>query len=117
MPEVSAPGRSGWWRCIWMGCSGENTGSLSRQFRSELGLGGAEVAQEGRRREASGRGRGDNPVLSRILFVEEGGHLFLFPLGWEVRRGRGENPVYRESSMSKRVAPVPPGHLSGGVPV
>jgi hypothetical protein len=61
-----------------MGRSGDNTGSLSRQFRLDWGRldwgwetpGGG---LRGHRRGGPERGRGENPVLSRLLFVEEGG--------------------------------------------
>jgi hypothetical protein len=56
-----------------MGRSGENTGSLSRQFRRDLGLGDTGRRPKGHRRGVSERGIGENPVLSRLLFVEEGG--------------------------------------------
>jgi len=68
-----------------MGCSDENTRSLSRQFMPDLGQGGTGSRPRGHRRGVSERGRGKNPVLSRLLFVEEGGTWFSLVLRGAVR--------------------------------
>lgn len=59
-----------------MGCSGENTGSICRLMRSDLGWGNPQEDTEDSLREARERGRRGERALMDDLLCLLGWHLF-----------------------------------------